>query len=709
MKNLILAVAIPALFLSMGAKAQTDTTHYDLGQVLIKKNFTQSITIKGADLEHYPFSNLTDAINTFFYGTFTNTSSVIYVVDGNIISDVNAYSIYDIDEITLVQNAVAQISGASPAQEMIVIKTRMHHADKQGVTVAGQTDLVNIFNGNKVANTKSTTNFYNQYYVGAYKNFTGVETGVSADLQHDVYPGLLPGTLHSYQPFNFNRIKLNGYVNAKLWKGSLLNVGVNYVPQPSNYSSTFSANLPSNGLDQELEGSHVMQHLFNSTISLHSNIVKGLTNTLSGAYNHYNYWEKDSTLASYSYPNNPQSSSLTRVNDFDMMHTLLIRDNLVYSKQLGDFSIEPSLDFSYRKVKDSIFNEEYSYSGYNVNLNSPPTMVSYNQQYGRYSVYLLTPSMEFAYKDIFNLQGGLDILLNSNKDFAPIYKRRRFFPFVTTSLDIAKWADMSNVSLKIFGSFARQNELLDDNYATLGDFYLQGTSSSPQFITGSNSTGNYTYVYNYYDFYQPYNNYQAGAELGILKHFTIDYSFEYRYNITQVLEIVPVGANYGQFATALVNAKTITNRIGLNYDLNSGNFDWKTGLNATESKLQLVGSGTPYLNNINSSYLGKGHRWTGGFTNRWACGNFFAGADLLYQLGERPYSLANALVGGSTYVPPSNKNSFAVQNLYAGTKIKIDHSKYAEIYFNSRNILQNYYSDITDLRRFYGLGFKLDL
>jgi hypothetical protein len=706
MKNLILTAAIPVLFLCMDAKAQADTTHYDLGNVLIKKNFTQSITIKGSDLERYPFNDLTEAIRTFFYGTFTNSASVIYVVDGNIINDVNAYSIYDVEEITLVQNAVAQVSGASPAQQMIVIKTRTHHANKEGITVAGQTSLVNIFNANKVSNTKSTTNFYDQYYVGAYKNFTGVEAGVSADIQHDVYPGLLPGMIHPYSPFNFNRFKLNGYVNANLWKGSTLNVGINYVPQPSNYSATISANYTPTESYRSVESSHILQHLFNSTVSLRSNIVKGLTNTLSGIYNHYNYFENDSTSYSVSDPANP-TYSLTRVKGFNMMHTLLIRDNLVYSKQLGDFSIEPALNFSYRKVKDSTYTGQMT--TYNNNGNLPGVSSQYSMQYGQYKVYLLTPSMEFAYKDVFNIQAGFDVLLNSNKDFAPAYKLHRAFPFITTSVDIGKWADMSNVSLKIFGSFAKQNGLLDDNYAMLEGFYLQGASSTQS--TPVLSNGSYGYIYNYYDFYQLYNNYQAGAELGILKHFTIDYSFEYRYNVVPVVIALPATPNGAQYETAFYNGKTTTNRIGLNYDLHSANFDWKASLNAAESKSRLIDlqSGIPefYGNIVNHSYS-EGHRWTGGFNNRLAYGNLFAGVDVLYQFGERPYSLTNTLVNGNIIVP-SNKNSFAIQNLYVGTRFKVENLKYAEVYFNSRNILQNYYSDITDQRRFYGLGFKLDL
>src|ERR1700744_669761 len=103
---LFLVAPIFIFFIPAKANAQTDTSQYDLGRMLVKKDFTQSITVKGSDLEKYPFSSLSDAIQVWFYGTFTNSNSVVYVVDGNIINDVNAYSIHDIEEVTLVQNAL---------------------------------------------------------------------------------------------------------------------------------------------------------------------------------------------------------------------------------------------------------------------------------------------------------------------------------------------------------------------------------------------------------------------------------------------------------------------------------------------------------------------------------------------------------------------------------------------------------------------------
>src|SRR5688572_3917933 len=103
--------------------AQNDTSWLDLGRIKLKKEFTQSVTIKGKDLEQMPFASLAEAINVWLYGLATNNYSVAYVIDGNMITDVNAYSIHDIEEIILVQNALVQLNGATKEKQLVLITT----------------------------------------------------------------------------------------------------------------------------------------------------------------------------------------------------------------------------------------------------------------------------------------------------------------------------------------------------------------------------------------------------------------------------------------------------------------------------------------------------------------------------------------------------------------------------------------------------------
>ncbi len=295
-KNLFLS-AILAVFVFSVADAQDDSLYYDLGRVLVKKSGTQTTSISGKDLEKYQVSDLSDAINVWLYGTYSNNASIIYVIDGNIISDVNAYSIYDIDEVTLVQTALAQSSGAAPGQQMVLIKTRTNRAGKKGIEVNGQNSLVNLRNStNTLSGTNTPSSIYDQYYVAAYRNYKNANIGLTADYQRDVDPSSNGNGLEFLEPAHYNRLKLNAYANVKLGKHSILIFGANYVPQTNNVSytkdTTLTIYIPP--LDENtLFKSQVTQHMINANVNLKTDISKGLTNRFSVAYNHYNYFESD--------------------------------------------------------------------------------------------------------------------------------------------------------------------------------------------------------------------------------------------------------------------------------------------------------------------------------------------------------------------------------------------------------------------------------
>src|SRR6185312_8834692 len=122
--------------------AQTDSSWLDLGRIKLEKEFTQTVTIKGKDLEQMPYANLADAINVWFYGLATNKGSVVYVIDGNLITDVNVYSVHDIEEITLVQNALVQLNGATREKQLVLVTTRKNRDKSAGINVAGSSFLV---------------------------------------------------------------------------------------------------------------------------------------------------------------------------------------------------------------------------------------------------------------------------------------------------------------------------------------------------------------------------------------------------------------------------------------------------------------------------------------------------------------------------------------------------------------------------------------
>lgn len=63
--SLLLVIALClSVFTTM---AQNDSSYLDLGRVKIRKDFTQTVTIKGTDLEKMPFSSIEEVVNTWFY------------------------------------------------------------------------------------------------------------------------------------------------------------------------------------------------------------------------------------------------------------------------------------------------------------------------------------------------------------------------------------------------------------------------------------------------------------------------------------------------------------------------------------------------------------------------------------------------------------------------------------------------------------------
>src|SRR5476651_2271536 len=165
LRKTVLLLAVCSIYFN--ADAQSDTSYYDLGRIRIKKEFAQSVTIKGEDIEKFPATNLSDAIATWVSGVYTRTNGLTYVIDGDLINDVNAYSIFDVKTVTLIENATTMLNGAIQQQNLVLITTGKDHNGKSGIDVAGQSNLINLRNDNS-PNTYNAT-YYHQYYISAYK------------------------------------------------------------------------------------------------------------------------------------------------------------------------------------------------------------------------------------------------------------------------------------------------------------------------------------------------------------------------------------------------------------------------------------------------------------------------------------------------------------------------------------------------------------
>lgn len=99
-------------------------------------------------------------------------------------------------------------------------------------------------------------------------------------------------------------------------------------------------------------------------------------------------------------------------------------------------------------------------------------------------------------------------------------------------------------------------------------------------------------------------------------------------------------------------------------------------------------------NNNNKSY-------TCGFANRLSLKSINLEMDMLAHLKQK-VGVIQVFGDGLN----ENYNSVNIQNLSLGYSIKNSKFKTLEVFVNARNIYSNHKSNITDGRKFYGLGFK---
>ena len=702
-KPKLLITAIVVLLFFAKANAQ-DSTHYDLGRIQLKKDFTQSVTVKGEDLEKMPFTNLSDAINVWFYGSYTNVNNLVYVIDGNLVNDVNTYSIYDIDEVTLIQSALTRIAGTSQQQQLVLIKTKRAKTKGSGVTASGQTNVSSLYTNNiptvpfynngvtEYPNTyqtgiKSTTTVYQQYFVSAYQNTGNMQFGASVDYLTDGLPQIKESSASNSQ--SVDRLRLNGYFDAKLGR-SMLDVTVGYAPQKGKFTDESTSQYDDyNGTTKEND------HLFNGSIKLTTNIFAGLVNVIHADYNNYRGDDNGNALETYTY-NTPAENFITKTTNYN--HTIVAYDNLSYNAKFGDWGLEPAVNFSFRSFKDSTFNGNYNYSqnisaeSYNIN--------STREKDHRFE---LTPSINLYYKSYFNIQGGLLYsLLPASYYTKPDHK---VFPFVSTSFDVMHLFDpTSTVTIKGYITYA-VNPTVPDNFSQLPDFnnttILQAVDAYTNTIVLEPMAGNSgTYYANYNTGFTnsvgTYNTFTAGLSVSPEKS---GLSFNYFYEKSSYMSNVEIFVYaYPNTESEFFNPSTnsILHRFGIDYKLKASKLNWNTGISATMIK-------QTYLTGFGTSPVTGNNQWTGGWVNRLSYLEFFAGADLLYQFGEKVYAMENGKLVTSTI------NSFSLQNLYAGYHLKIKGLKSPEVFANARNIFQNKKEDITDDRKYIGLGFKLSL
>ncbi len=671
----LLTIAAAICFLH-NAYSQTDTsgTDLNLGRIKLKKDFTQSITIKGEQLEKMPFTSIEEALNAWLYGYYTRKGNIMFIVDGNLLNDVNAYSIYDIEEITFIQNALTQINGAGRQQQLILIKTRKGEADKQGLSINGQASLIRL--GKK---DYAASGVYQQYHVAAYKNSNHIQYGLSANYVHDVIPYKSDnGYKINTQP-NIDRFRLNAWLTARLGTAHELYVRLNAVPQGREEEalSIIPVVLPETGTDREQSKSD--NWAISPSAGLRSTLFKGFTNDLSVAYLASN----DKTDAKREVIQGSLGTQTSQQNVSYKRQQVLITEHISYQVKFNDWALEPSLNFQFRYMK-------YDFSNRIHVTYTNPLQEIYDESLvnNEYRTYLLTPSVNLYYKNVLNVQGGVmtNVSPRMNKGI------KKTFPFITASANLIPADGDKPVSVQVFASYAQTGNV--------GDYMRQ----TPDFITPfgySSATINGIVFYRIPSTDSTWWNWQAGLQLGLLnKRIMVSYNFERRDFTAEVLAPAPMSGGSNDYVLYLPNINSSTHHFSINATvLDKATFHWTSGVTATSIKNKTKEE-FPFYNQqftIGDFNTSKAS-WTGGWINRFNWQEFTAGLDLVYYfIKEQPPYIRSKI------------NALSLQSIYAGYKIRTKRIKSLEVYANGRGLIQHNQYSLSGPRKYYGMGFKARL
>jgi hypothetical protein len=603
-------------------------------------------------------------------------STVAFVVDGHIVTDVNIYNIGDIEEVTLVQNAAIEVNGAFRQQQMVLIETKKKKQEGWNISAAGLSAIITkkIYYPSTDKTVKGDNSSFHDYLISASKKTHNINAGISLGFTRDVSV-MMDSLVITQKPNNLQRYRLNTYLDWTINKHHEMDVRVNLAEQPNSlffiqrWGFNGSITYDRNGKDK----------MANAEVNLRSNWGHGLTNSLSIAYTGSGYDDSLRDIVVF-----PNPTSFSQSHYWEKTRNLLLTNTFRWTVQKTNFSFSPALNISHRYLKE--------------HMESNSVSVSTSQQFFQFlqknkgNKWLVTPSFDFLYKEAVNLQAGVVT------DLSRLHNDR-FYPYATLSANMNKLGSIEGpVKWQFFASYAKAGYFLDHVY-WLRQFAIDGTSE----IINYNPYANQVTYYPPLD--SSFYNWQLGTKLALFNdHLTLSYNFEKRNFIG------PTGVTtwMGQ-ALAYIKTTSTTHDIRAELKIFNGHaFNWFSGIHFTSIKNKVP---LPYpMSPWEVTYYQMGdandakRSWSSGWNNRIQYKSLFFGLDVLYHFSK---------TGWVKKVPSpveDNFNLLSIYNAYLAYHLTLQKNKELDLYLSLRNPYQNEdYMRFMDTRTYYGAGFRLTL
>lgn len=666
------------LLFSLSIHAQTDTSYYDLGRGRIKRDFSQAMVIKARDLR--PFFN--SSIDDLVKARLGYANDLVYVIDGNAINNIDNYSIYDIEEIVILDNALGTLNGAYAAKFLVLVKTNRGKEMPEGFTlgaaaktgiVSGRTDLEEFG-----SSYESDVRQYHQYYVSGNYRSQKLHVGTSIDYMRDAGPLVRQEDHELSLKTNYNPLKVRTFADYRFHRAHTLSAEVSWSPIWHTLDYEERRYLPSYEIDTRQEQDYKSSYL-QGTLQLKSRFLKHFENDLVGAYN-WGEVSRETFYATSRYSNGTEQFGASGRDSYNVWRRhLLLRNTLSYNWSVGEsLTIRPFANFVFRNISHSQADESRSTSLTDASVGAFST----NRFWYRTRYWTMQPALDITWRNYLNLNGGVVF----SKSTYLLSGDTRKFPFASVSADVLQLLrEGSHSSLKLFASYARSENLGDDQTTV-------SISENNEYLA---SLPVYTYIPSLNTDAFDRTTFVMGAHFGLLREvLRLGYSYNgRRYPLARRAANSTVLQNYE------VQLSNDFHRLSFGAKPFSGHgFGWQSDLHAFITKVEVehVGQGeTP----LSGDYLLDSDPLYFQWANKWSYKDFFMGMDVMAADNQPYQSLDESLV-----LKWETRQTFSIQHLYLGKDLSLANGQKLNIYAYARNLFENRYSLLADHRVYCGVG-----
>lgn len=669
------------------------------------------ITIKGEELSKFPTNNFLEAISAYFPWVYKPGSSYgdyTYVVNGNVLQDINSLSLHDIEQVSFSRtNLDGRLYPFSRAG-IFYIKTK--EVSVNNVQVNFNTQYNAVINNKKrlvYVNNPTATEIRDDLDNKA-GHFQSNHLSVSAAGRNITFYGSAQLNFIKdpvlRQTTNFN-VMTNSYEYTSKETTKQLNTGTFIDLRYNNNKGTIAAGLSASyfrSVDKE-DSSGSYESLFTSStsrsefaskskvafnyyhVSPYIMIQKGrLQNVTRFEYSNnkfdYDYEANSLTTVTGGSPQTFTTRGIKEVVPYTRGYA--IRNDLNYELlHKGKFKVTPGVVFSYIN-QELRYRAEYStWNGNNLQT------ISANWSYGRQKVTTLNPYIQLNFNNQFMGYAGHTFLLNKKSEIGLAttkHSRRSYYAGAIIDLVKSGIHKMNRLDISFhYGNMTKNNSK---------NYWLQSISDIDNFRPSSHFDGFYTGFNSAYFFRTLQTSVQINSAF-LQNRLRLGAEWSKTVEDNRFLVMVP-WPNYTTYVPSEVTTTGWAAYAAVNISTIRG-FEWTSRINALFPKNKID------IESLSNNMIMFDYKCITGWQNNFTFGALYAQVNGMLGIQRNAFN-------NSTFSPPIQKETDFILN-YVLLGMKMYYEK-LNVFIHARNLLgtsegKEYYG----YNAYIGAGVQLTL